>query len=51
MRVWLGATEEGLRLYKKVGFEVDEVLEFDMRRFGVEDVEKHTIMIRPVMGA
>ena len=50
MRVWLGATDEGLPLYKKVGFEVNEVLEFDMKRFGLERVEKHTIMIRPAKG-
>ncbi len=49
--VWLGATEVALPLYRKVGFVVDTVLEFDMSRYGGEGVEKHISMLRPAKGA
>jgi predicted N-acetyltransferase YhbS len=45
--VWLGATVVALPLYKKVGFEVDYMFEFDMAPYGGNTVEKHIIMIRP----
>jgi hypothetical protein len=46
---WLGATEVALPLYKKVGFEVDRVFEFDMSPYGGEGLTKHVLMIRPAV--
>lgn len=46
---WLGATDAALPLYKKVGFEVDKVFEFDMTPYGGEGLTKHTLMIRPAV--
>jgi hypothetical protein len=47
--VWLGATEVVLPLYKKVGFKVDRVFEFDMSPYGGEGLTKHVLMIRPAV--
>ena len=41
------ATEIALPLYKKIGFEVDRVFEFDMIPYGGKGLAKHTLMIRP----
>jgi ribosomal protein S18 acetylase RimI-like enzyme len=45
--VWLGASEPALKLYKRVGFNVDEVIEVDMRKYGGNTIEKHISMTRP----
>ena len=45
--VWLGASEPALKLYKKVGFNVDEVIEVDMRKYGGNTIERHFSMTRP----
>jgi ribosomal protein S18 acetylase RimI-like enzyme len=46
---WLGATEVALPLYRKVGFEVDELFEFDMTPYGGNGLTKHILMIRPAL--
>lgn len=46
---WLGATEVALPLYKKVGFEVDTVFEFDMALYGGEGLLQYILMIRPAV--
>jgi GNAT superfamily N-acetyltransferase len=47
--VWLGASEPALKLYKRVGFQADEVIEVDMRKYGGNTIETHTSMTRPAV--
>ena len=45
--VCLGATEQAMPLYKRFGFEVTNISEFDMMSYGGNSIEKHISMIRP----
>lgn len=44
---WLGASDQGLSLYLKHGFVIDEVLEVDLGKYGCEGIETQRCMVRP----
>ena len=45
----LGASAMGIGLYRKMGFVVEEVLEVDLRPYGMEASRLITMMLRPAM--